>query len=465
MDNSCQPGALTTCAFSSPEINVTSAQARFQSGSDLPISLSAPVGAFYAWRVRACDGAARCSSYSAPAYLHVGRTPQDLNGDGFADALVRSGVIQAGAELVEVYFGGASFNPQVDLRISLPTGAYSLRHVGDINGDGFGDLALIANTFQVCGSDGGYPQILFGGTDVAALPVQNLCTAAGSPSVTFQLGLTGDVDGDGFADLGLTREFSNSRFVILRGGVAVVGVPEVDIDITLEGAVGTYPHVIGDRTFDGAGDFNRDGYADVFVSGRGIAPAFLRTRLFLGARALPRSMAGSFDFSVESPEANSPLVTRIGDLNQDGREDWAFGIGVGGTVGGRVALLMGAAAAPTQFSRVVQLSAPLVSLSRSIDFDRDGQGEVFVAPSAALLLLRNTGGLVETPTGSLLNASARLGSADHNGDGREDLLLQSTGSGNSSVRWVAAAASFTVTPISLLPFDAVSSSAVRNIVY
>jgi hypothetical protein len=464
MDNSCSPGALGTCAFSSAEINTSTTQATFQPAADLAVVRQAPVGALYAWRVRACDGADRCSSFSAPGYLHVGRTSHDLNGDGFADVLVRTGLSQAGGEPIDVYLGSATFDPQADSRITTGS-SYSVRHAGDINGDGFGDLATIGANFQECGSDGGYPRVVFGGTNLAAMRSQNLCAAAGSPSVTFQTGFVGDLDGDGFAEVGFTREFQDSRFVIFRGGTSVAGSAEVDVDVTIAGAAGTYPHILGDRTFDGGGDFNRDGFADVIVSGRGISPALLRTRLFRGAATLPRSMATSFDFTVDSPESNSPLVTRIGDINQDGRDDWALGIGIGTSNAGRVALLNGAGGLPTQFSSVVSVTSPLIGLSRLIDFDRNGVGEVFVAATGPLQLLRNTGGLTPTPDSSQLNASARLSSGDNNGDGRDDLLLNSTGTGTFTVRWVAAAASFTVTPISLLPFSTSDGAVSRSVVY
>lgn len=463
MDNSCSPGALATCAFSSAEVDTSTTQTTFQPGTDLPVSRQAPVGALYAWRVRACDEADRCSSFSAPGYLHVGRTTQDLDGDGFADVVVTSG--SGSAAGADIYLGSTSFDPQADLRIALGA-SYSLRHGGDLNGDGFGDLVLIGLDFETCGASGGYPKVLLGGTNLASMGQQSACGAAGSPSVTFQTGHIGDLDGDGFADLGLTREFQDSRFLILRGGLTLQSVPDVDIDITLEGAAGTYPHVIGDRTFDGGGDFNRDSYADLVVSGRGIAPAFVRTRLYRGAPSLPRDVAASFDLLLDVPDAG-PLVTRTGDLNQDGRDDWAIVLRAGPTDAGSVALLNGVQTSPTQFSRTVALSSPIVSLSRMLDFDRDGQAEVFVAPSSGpLLLLRSTGAAAATPNGSLLsNASARLASADHNGDGREDLLLNSTGTGNFTVRWAAAAASFSVTPIALQPFNAADADVARNVVY
>jgi len=464
LDNSCSPGALGTCEFGSAEVSTAVTATSFQPATDLAVSRQAPVGALYAWRVRACDGADRCSSFSAPAYLHVGRTSQDLNGDGFADVLVRTGLSQAGGEPIDVYLGSATFDPQADLRLSTGS-TYSVRHAGDLNGDGFGDLVTIAANFQDCGSDGGYPRVLFGGTNLGSMRSQNLCAAAGSPSVTFQTGFVGDLDGDGFAEVGFTREFQDSRFVLFRGGASVAGSAEVDIDVTITGAAGTYPHVLGDRSFDGGGDFNRDSFADVIVSGRGINPAILRTRLFRGAATLPRSTATSFDFTVDSPEANSPVVTRIGDINLDGREDWALGIGTGSSNAGRVGLLNGASGLPTQFSSVVTLTSPLVGLSRLIDFDRNGTAEVFLAATGPLQLLRNTGGLTPAPDSSQLNASARLASGDNNGDGREDLILNSTGTGSATVRWVGAAASFTVTPISLLPFSTTDGAVSRNVVY
>jgi hypothetical protein len=462
MDNSCSPGSLGMCAFSSAEVNTSVTQTSFQPGTDLQVSRQVPVGALYAWRVRACDGADRCSGFSAPAYLHVGRTPQALNGDGFAEVVVTSGAgIAAGAD---IYLGSASFNPQADFRIVTGL-SYSLRHGGDLNGDDFGDLVLIGTDFETCGTNGSYPKVLLGGPNLASMQQQSACGAAGSSSVTFQTGHVGDLDGDGYADLGLTREFQDSRFLILRGGSAVQSVPEIDIDITLEGAEGTYPHVSGDRTFDGGGDFNRDGYADVIVAGRGITPPYIRTRLYRGAPALARNMTTSFDLPLTLPDPG-PLVTRIGDLDQDGRDDWALGLSVGNTSAGSVAVVSGAAGLPTRFSRTIGLPSPLVSLSRMIDFDRNGEAEVFVAPNpGALLLLRNTGAPVETPVNSQLNASVRLASADQNGDGREDLLLNSTGTGNFTVRWVAAAASFSVTPIALQPFNAADANVARSIIY
>jgi hypothetical protein len=104
-------------------------------------------------------------------------------------------------------------------------------------------------------------------------------------------------------------------------------------------------------------------------------------------------------------------------------------------------------------------------MSRLLDFDRDGEEEMFVALDGALFLLERDSTFSGLPNTSQLSADKRLGSADHNGDGRDDLLLQSTVTGTFTVRWAAAAASFTVTPIALLPFTEADEAATRDIIY
>src|SRR5262249_27529401 len=87
-DDSCSPGALDTCAFPSPELAAKGISAlTYAPPSDLKVATAPPVGAFYAWRVRACDAAARCGAWSEVRYLEVGRVREDINGDGYGDLL------------------------------------------------------------------------------------------------------------------------------------------------------------------------------------------------------------------------------------------------------------------------------------------------------------------------------------------------------------------------------------------
>ena len=87
-DDSCSPGALEACAFSSPELDAKGiAATSYTPPVSLKVSAAPPVGAFYAWRVRACDASIRCGAWSEVRYLHVGRVREDINGDGYGDLL------------------------------------------------------------------------------------------------------------------------------------------------------------------------------------------------------------------------------------------------------------------------------------------------------------------------------------------------------------------------------------------
>ena len=78
--------------------------AELHANSRLKVRTTPPVGAFYAWRVRACDASTRCGAWSEVRYLHVGRVREDINGDGYGDLLALSN------RGIEVYLGSSQFN-------------------------------------------------------------------------------------------------------------------------------------------------------------------------------------------------------------------------------------------------------------------------------------------------------------------------------------------------------------------
>jgi hypothetical protein len=449
LDNGCLPGALDSCAFSSPEVNATVTQPRFQPTTELPVNRQPPVGALYAWRVRACDGADRCSAWSTVAYLHVGRTPQDINGDGFADVLA---IVAAGADL---YLGGTNFDSRADQRLALPSnlGGAGARFVGDLNADGFADLGLLDNDFDVCASSGPYPIVLFGGVNLGTLEPQVFCSIAGSASVQFKLGLVGDLNGDGFEDLGFTRELSQvtDSFRVLLGGEAVAATAEIDLDISIPAASGmgtvSYPHSFVGPPFDGAADFNADGFADVVLSGSrdGADGGMIRQRLLLGGATLNRQFSGVQDVVGCFGRG----ISMLGDVTDDGRADWGVLCGFQG--GSRFGVVVGAGQLGASLADRFETTSSLLALSRGFDFDSDGNEEVFLTRSGAASFVWRRGAFnpaAPTVANQVLGGEL-LGSADHNGDGRGDLLIW-TSSGGAA--WAAGGASLSFTPITLLPF-------------
>jgi hypothetical protein len=135
-DDSCSPGALDACPFQSPELDATAVSTlAYAPSGDLKIRTTQPVGAFYGWRVRACDAGARCGPWSEVRYLHVGRVREDINGDGYGDLLALSN------RGIEVYLGSSQFDVSApSATIAYSGGNFPPSFVGDVNADGYSDL-------------------------------------------------------------------------------------------------------------------------------------------------------------------------------------------------------------------------------------------------------------------------------------------------------------------------------------
>jgi len=146
----------------------------------------------------------------------------DVNGDGFDDLLIyEDGIRQAG--LVHVVFGGIA--PATGALAGALNGAngftingggdfsklgHALSFVGDVDGDGFDDIALVdEGDLSAETPVGPRAHVLLGGTglgasvDITSLaPQQGFSTApAPSPSGFSAVDGGGDVNGDGIADL------------------------------------------------------------------------------------------------------------------------------------------------------------------------------------------------------------------------------------------------------------------------
>jgi FG-GAP repeat len=242
----------------------------YQPPAALPVSLVAPVGARYFWRVQACLRDS-CSGYSYPWYANVGRVVNDYNCDGYSD--LAAGVpgedsVFMNAGRVRVFFGGdgAIIDNEVDgllggygeLGPNARVG-YSVSSVGDVNGDGCADII-----FGVSGFDSnmmgfvylvqGMPGDSFDGTVDTRI-------STGQPSDGFgaSVGGVGDANGDGFDDFYVEADSDVSRQVAV---------------FLYYGESGTRNDIIPDGVFEfelysasvsGAGDVNGDGAADLLI--------------------------------------------------------------------------------------------------------------------------------------------------------------------------------------------------------
>jgi FG-GAP-like repeat/FG-GAP repeat len=259
-----------------------------------------------------------------PSVASVG----DVNGDGYAD-LAAGG---AGDGSVVVYLGnanGLATAPATDVSgpydASTP-GPYFTPRVagaGDVNGDGFGDL-IVGGYDNSWGDFGGYYVYLGSANGLATTPATALSGfVPDGPAGSFfdsSVACAGDVNGDGYADVlaGACGSMS-SACVYLGSAEGVVSTPSAML--TVDGTV---------EASKSAGDVDGDGYSDVALSYAGVngAPGQTEVSVYLGG---PAGLATQPAVSPGEPNASLDnfafafSFASAGDVDGDGYSDLVVG--------------------------------------------------------------------------------------------------------------------------------------------
>ncbi len=175
----------------------------------------------------------------------------DVNGDGFGDIAVASA-----SGRVFVYYGSATGLPTTpSATISHPSlnanFGSTIAHSCDVNGDGFGDIAV--------GIDGGTNNVLVFLGAAGGVPATPSHTLSGAAGFGRAVDCAGDVNGDGYSDL-VVGEYPSASVMLFHGNATGVATTATT---TLTGSG------ISQAGFSVsfAGDVDRDGYGDVLVGG------------------------------------------------------------------------------------------------------------------------------------------------------------------------------------------------------
>jgi hypothetical protein len=243
----------------------------------------------------------------------------DWNADGFADvAFGAPSSPGAGSPgRVYVYRGGAKADGIADVVLNGQSlndefGA-AVAFAGDLNGDGFTDLAVGAPWNDTAGLDAGGVYVYFGGPTadgVADLTINGTVVGAHFGATVSGVG---DVNGDGAADLlvGSGVDVGAGTTYLYLGGTAM----DQTADLTLYEGAGFGAWI------SWAGDVNRDGYADWIIGSPSQSGGKGQAFVYYGGASLDAAA----DLTLSGGESFGQSVAGAGDLNGDGYHDLAVG--------------------------------------------------------------------------------------------------------------------------------------------
>ncbi|WP_437602226.1 VCBS repeat-containing protein [Sorangium sp. So ce590] len=186
----------------------------------------------------------------------------DVNDDGFSDVMVAfQPVSSLGRQAVGLYFGGSGFDAVPDVELAAPMEdsnfGFAISSAGDVNGDGFGDVIVGSH-----GLDRAY--IYVGGSD--GLDTAPFLTLEGKEGTNFGLAVAsaGDMNGDGFGDVAVgTSDYAGDpgTVYVYMGGAGTMLNDRADVAFHRPARGGGFGPVLGS-----SGDVNGDGFSDLTVA-------------------------------------------------------------------------------------------------------------------------------------------------------------------------------------------------------
>ena len=158
----------------------------------------------------------------------------DLNGDGYNDLAIGASRYPSLGDRgrAYVFFGGPTLDTTPDLVITgVANGDYcrTVAGVGDINCDGFDDLAVGAFGNDDAGTDAGKVYFFFGGPGIDAVPDFEMTGAAAGDGFGLSVRGLGDINGDSRPDIAVGSPYRNGSTG--RVNVYTLGPPCIALDI------------------------------------------------------------------------------------------------------------------------------------------------------------------------------------------------------------------------------------------
>ncbi|MCP4870280.1 MAG: hypothetical protein GY898_16365, partial [Proteobacteria bacterium] len=309
----------------------------------------------------------------------------DLNGDGYADAVVS----EHGRARIRIFKGGAGPTlTQTAVVHELDTGGFAVAGPGDVNGDGLADLLTTATTWN---ANRGRVILHYGDTTSTLLNNtgqggdQQFNGTVINGQLGYSLGAAGDINGDGFADFvaGAPYISSDQGRVYAWYGGGPAG-PEPTLEQSFEGQ--TANAYLG-HSIANIGDVNADGYDDLAVGAPGDTSTITgegTVRIHYGGEL---GIVTTADVVLAGGQAGAEFGTSVDggyDVNGDGYPDVVVGgdyYDNGQTDEGRIWLFdggsTGLSSTPSWTGELNQAGARFgKSVAMLGDINRDGFGDI-----------------------------------------------------------------------------------------
>ncbi len=237
----------------------------------------------------------------------------DVNGDGIPDFVVGA----PNGEYANLYFGREPFDTVADVVFTPPWGEFgSTIASADFNGDGFSDIAIGRPTYT------GSVDIFFGGISVNAECDLRLRGDYDGSRFGEALAAVGDVNNDGYQDLAVgapTGYDPSGRAYIFFGSSAMDTIPDVYMEGPIEGSeFGNSIHKIGDINGDNYDDM-------LIGAPGWLAYPTQMSKLYLiyGGEEISLQNA-EIVYQDSFPSYYVDSVTGMGDMNSDGLSDFVM---------------------------------------------------------------------------------------------------------------------------------------------
>ena len=360
----------------------------------------------------------------------------DVNGDGYDDVAVPAlrwdGAAGVAAGRVQVFYGSANGLPTTPDWTTEGSQAgerlgWNVAGVGDMNGDGFGDLLVSAPMYDDSFVDSGRIALYLGGAGGLA-NAQTWTWSAESPGALLGSGIgslagLGDVNGDGAPDFAVGAQgWAEGSKTGAGRGFVWYGMPTGGPDTEIAGVETNWG--LG-YTVAGPGDVDGDGFADLLITAPMRAGSAGNT--YGGIAYLYEGTSGGLNpgpvWSVTGSGVGSccaelgAATAALGDIDNDGYADFALGIGrwdAGATNRGAVATFLGRAGWPsTSPTRLLEGASTDDRLGDRVAGVGDVDGDGFPELAAASPNWDGPGSLVDAGRVDLWSgAGADLGGVD-----------------------------------------------------